>query len=108
MKSLDKLIDELMDDSVIKRYKKLEKIIDNDQKLNADYKKLLDLQKKMVIEREKNTKGFKLAKKNYDDAKDKVMDHLILSEYLDLLEEVNFDLDLVQKIVSQEINTDFE
>jgi cell fate (sporulation/competence/biofilm development) regulator YmcA (YheA/YmcA/DUF963 family) len=108
LKSLDKLIDELMDDSVIKRYKKLEKIIDNDQKLNADYKKLLDLQKKMVIEREKNTKGFKLAKKNYDDAKDKVMDHLILSEYLDLLEEVNFDLDLVQKIVSQEINTDFE
>jgi len=36
------------------------------------------------------------------------MDHMILSEYLDLLEEVNFDLALVQKIVSQEINTDFE
>lgn len=108
MNSLDKLIKELMNDSVIERYKELEKIIDNDQKLNEDYKRLLDLQKTMVIEREKNIKGFKLAEKNYNNAKEKVMDHLILSEYLELLEEVNLDLDLVQKIISKEINTDFE
>ena len=108
MNSLDKLIEELMNDSVVKRFKELEKIIDNDQNLNEDYQKLLDLQKIMVNEREKNVKGFKLAKKNYDEAREKVMDHLILSEYLELLEEVNLDLDLTQKIISEEINTDFE
>ena len=108
MRSLNNLIKSLSEDPLIKRYKELEKIIDNDQQLNKDYADLLNLQKIMVNKREKRSKDLNEAKKNYDLAKSNVEKHLILSEYLDLLEQVNYDLGLVQKIISEEVNTDFE
>jgi len=108
LKTLDILIKEISNDAVVKRFKELEKVIDNDELLNKDYKQLLNLQKIMVIKREKNSKDFDEAKKNYYRAKENVMKHIILNEYLDLLEEINYDLRLIQKIISQDINIDFK
>ena len=108
MDSLDRLIKEIESNSLVKRFKQLERIIDNDQLLNQDFKDLLELQKIMVKKRENRSKDFKLAKSNYNIAKENVLKHMILSEYLDLLEEINYDLNLIQKIISEEINIDFE
>ncbi len=108
MDSLDKLIKEIESNSLVERFKQLEKIIDSDQLLNQDYKELLELQKIMVNKREKKSKDFKLAENNYNNAKDNVLKHMILSEYLDLLEEINYDLNMIQKIISEEINIDFK
>ena len=108
MNSLDNLIREITEDTTVKRFKELEKIIDNDQLLNKDYNELLNLQKIMVKKREKKSKDLDLAIKRYEDAKENVLKHIILTEYLDLLEEINYDLGLIQKIISQEINIDFE
>ena len=108
MNKLDLLINEITDDSVVKRFKELEKIIDNDQLLKTDYSNLLELQKVMVNKREKKSEDLSLAIKNYEKAKENVMKHIIIEEYLELLEEVNYDLGLIQKIISEEINIDFE
>lgn len=108
MDSLDKLIKEIESNSLVKRFKQLEKIIDNDHLLNQDFKDLLELQKTMVNKREKQSKDFKLAESNYNIAKENVLKHMILSEYLDLLKDINYDLNMIQKIISEEINIDFE
>lgn len=108
LNKLDLLIKEITDDSVVKRFKELEKIIDNDQLLKTDYSNLLELQKVMVNKRERKSKDFSLAVKKYEEAKENVMKHIIIEEYLELLEEVNYDLGLIQKIISEEINIDFE
>ncbi len=108
MNSLDKLINEIKEDPTVKRFKELEKVIDKDEKLNKEYKELLELQKVMVNKREQKSKDFTLAKKKYEEAKERVLQHLVLNEYLDLLEEINYDLGLIQKIISEEIKIDFE
>ncbi len=108
LNKLENLIAKLAEDTAVKRFKELEQIIDNDQLLNKDYQNLLDLQKVMINKREKKSKDLHLAIDNYEKAKEIVMNHLIIDEYLDLLEEINYDLNLIQKIISEEINIDFK
>jgi len=102
------LLKEIANDAVVKRFKELEKIIDNDHLLNKDYHDLLELQKIMVNKQEKNSKGLDLAVKNYENAKENILKYVIINEYLDLLEEINYDLGLIQQIITEEINMDFK
>ena len=111
MNKLDKLntlINEITNDSVVKRFKELERIIDNDHLLNKDYYNLLELQKIMVNKQERKSKDLNLAFENYEMAKEEILKYVIINEYLDLLEEINYDLGLIQKIITEEINTDFK
>lgn len=108
LSKLDNLLTEIDNDPVIKRFKELERIIDNDQSLNNEYTNLLELQKVMINKREKQSKDLELAVDEYEKAKENVMKHIVLTEYLDLLEEINYDLGLIQKIITEEINIDFE
>ena len=108
LNKLNNLIQEITNDVVVKRFKELEKIIDNDQLLKKDYNNLLELQKVMVNREQKKSKDLKIAVDNYEVAKKNVLEHIIIEEYLDLLEEINYDLGLIQKIISEEINIDFE
>jgi len=108
LNKLDNLISEIANDPVVKRFKELERIIDNDQSLKSDYNDLLELQKVMINKREKQSKDLNLAVNDYEIAKENVMKHIVLNEYLDLLEDINYDLGLIQKIITEEINIDFE
>jgi len=108
LNSLDQLINNIKEDPTVKRFKELEKVIDKDEKLNKEYNELLNLQKIMVNKRELKSKDFAVAKTNYEKAKKQVLEHIVLNEYLDLLEEINYDLGLIQKIISEEIKIDFE
>ena len=108
LNKLDKLILELTQDPIIKRFKELEKIIDNDHLLALEYNNLLALQRMMITKRENPNKDYTKAKNNYEKAKNNILKHVIMTEYLDLLEEVNYDLVLIQKIITKEINIDFE
>ena len=108
LNKLDKLILEIAHDPIIKRFKELEKIIDNDHLLALEYNNLLALQRMMITKRENLNKDYTKAKNNYEKAKNNILKHVIMTEYLDLLEEVNYDLVLIQKIITKEINIDFE
>jgi len=79
LNSLKLLIKEIEDDTVVRRFKELEKKIDKDKKLNDDYKKLLELQKIMINQREKRSEGLTLAENNYENAKEKVLKHIVLT-----------------------------
>ena len=108
MNKIDKLVNEIANDTVVKRFNELEKVIDSDQLLKNDYNNLLELQKVMVNKRERKSKDLELAVNNYEEAKKNVLKYIIIEEYLDLLEEINYDLVLIQKIITEEINIDFE
>ena len=108
MNKLDNLLKELSQDELVVRFKELEKNIDNDHVLQKEYSQLLELQKVMIKKREKQSKDLNKAIKDYETAKENVLNHFVLNEYLNLLEEVNYDLGLIQKIISEEISIDFE
>jgi len=76
--------------------------------LYKEFNDLLELQKVMVNKREKKSKDFSLAENNYEKAKENVLNHIVLNEYLDLLEEINYDLGMIQKIIAEEIENDFK
>lgn len=108
MNSLKQLINELNNDELIIRYKKLEKVIDQDANIEKEYKKLLELQKKMVRDREKNLNNFDTSSKAYEVAKTALTSNIIISEYIELLEEINYDLQMIQNIIGTSISADFE
>lgn len=108
MNKLDNLIAELQKSEVIKRFKELEKIIDQDKKLQANYQLLLDLQKKMVKDQTLNSNNLIESKKAYEEQLKLLSKNLIIEEYLDLLEEINEDLQTIQEIINNEIKIDFE
>lgn len=108
MNSLNNLINELEKDQLIIRYKELENIIDHDRRIEEDFKKLIELQKKMVNDREKNPSNFTVSSKVYETAKTALTSNIIISEYIELLEDINYDLQMIQKIIGTEISADFE
>ena len=108
MDKLKKLLEAIKNDNEIIRFKELEKVIDHDTKLQKDFAILLELQKVMVQKEYKKDKKYKEAKEKYEKQKHKVMKYLLVEEYLDLLEDINNDLALIQTIIEQEINIDFD
>lgn len=101
-------MNELENDQLIVRFKKLENIIDQDKEINKNFKNLLELQKKMVNDREKNPSNFENSSKLYEIAKSALTSNIIISEYIELLEDINYDLQMIQNIIGTEISADFE
>jgi len=103
---LDNLIKEISKDKELIRFKELEIIIDD--KLKNDFANLLILQKKMINLRESNSTKYESIKILYNKEKQKVMEHILVSEYLELIEYLNNELSLIQEILTKEIAIDFE
>ncbi len=111
MSKLDKLkelIKAIKNDNEVIRFKELEKVIDHNIALQEDFTILLDLQKEMVQKEYKKDKSHEKAKEDYEAQKHKVSQYLLVEEYLDILESINNDLALIQSIIEQEINIDFD
>jgi cell fate (sporulation/competence/biofilm development) regulator YmcA (YheA/YmcA/DUF963 family) len=108
MKQLKELAEMLENDAQIKRFKELEELIDQDVNLKAQYKELLDAQKIMVQREVKQHPRYLEAKEHYDALLDQLLEHVLMSEYLDLLEEINNDLNWIQEIIESEIAKDFD
>ena len=108
LNKLKELIKEIASDEIVSRYKELEKLIDSDKILMREYKKLLDLQKIMVQDETKNSSNYPDSKSNYEIQYNKVMEHYLIAEYLDVVEVVNNDLQLIKNIILHELSADFE
>ena len=105
MSKIDELIDLIKNDESIIRYKKLEKIINQNEQLKENYKKMFVIQKKIV--QKKNTKSWTLEIQTlYNQNLEKLHSHYLMGEYLDLLENINNELQLITKIIEEEINLD--
>ena len=108
LNNLKELIKLLNQDENIKRFKELEAIIDHDKNLQNDYQTLKDLQKQLVQAKHYNSAKQKDLEAVYNAHFEKLQSHVLMSEYLDLLESINNDLQLIQNIITQEINMDIE
>lgn len=105
---LDKLVQVIRNDADIQRFKELETLIDQNEEIQKKYKKLLDAQKIMVQWEVKKHKDYQQAKEYYESLKAEILEYVIMEEYLDLLELINNDVDLIQSIIEEEISKDFD
>ncbi|QMS85645.1 YlbF family regulator [Candidatus Xianfuyuplasma coldseepsis] len=108
MTAIDRLIESLQNDPTVRRFQELERIIDQDMNLQQQYNELLDAQKIMVQRQVKKHPQYNDAKETYQLLREQLMQHVLMSEYLDLLEQINGDLKWIQEIIESEISKDFD
>lgn len=104
MKTLTNLVQTIQEDPVIRRFQELERIVDQDENLRQQYKELLQVQKAMVQREHTNHPAYGDTKEQYESLLANLVEHPLMSEYLDLLEQINEDLAMVQTIIEQEVN----
>jgi cell fate (sporulation/competence/biofilm development) regulator YlbF (YheA/YmcA/DUF963 family) len=108
MRSLEVLLERIQSDPAVQRFRELEALIDADVELQRQYKALLDLQKRMVQRESSGHPDAPAAKEAYELAKNELLDHVLLGEYLALLEQLNDDLQGIQNIIEQELEHLFD
>jgi cell fate (sporulation/competence/biofilm development) regulator YmcA (YheA/YmcA/DUF963 family) len=106
MSKLDVLLQQIESDPAVKRFRELEELIDAE--LQRQYKALLDLQKRMVQREASGHPEASAAKDAYEEAKRRLLDHVLLEEYLTLLEQLNDDLQGIQNIIEHELEDLFD
>lgn len=108
MNSLNELINLLATEENILRFKELEKAIDRNKELKQEFEYMLHLQKVMVQKEHNKDNSFDIAEEEYTKQRTKIMDFYIINEYLDLLDLINNDLNMIQSIIESEISIDFD
>ncbi len=88
MNSLNSLLSTLNNDEIIKRFKQLEQVINNDQTLLNILKTFKDIQKQYVQESHYN-KVSREVQDAYSSMQKKLLEYPLISEYLELIEDVN-------------------
>ncbi|MCF7925846.1 MAG: YlbF family regulator [Candidatus Izimaplasma sp.] len=99
MTKLDELIEAIQNEAAVKRYKKLEKIINNDSQLSKDYQALITTQKQVVNYEHKNDPRLKEAQKDYQIILEQLEQHPLFNEFIELQEWVNNDLKMLQAMI---------
>lgn len=103
MNPKDALIQVIENDEKTKRFKELDAIIETHPTLYKDYENLKLLQQKMVRAKA-NKKTLTDEEKTYNNALDSLMNHPLMSEYLDLIESINEDIKWVTETIESSIN----
>lgn len=99
------LIEAFAKEEEVKRIHELEKRIDNDEELNKLFEEIKQVQRKMVLAKSKgDLNAYKEYKYLYDTRLSSFKDLPSISEYFDLLEEVDLVLVNVSKAIEEEIN----
>lgn len=102
---MNELKQALLETNTCKRIKELEPIIDQNPLLQDKIKKLKDKQKQMVNALEYHQeKQYQVYLKEYQDLYQEVLDFPFVSEYIDLLTEMNDILLDIAKVIEDKIN----
>lgn len=102
---MNSLIDSINELDEVKKYKRLEKLVDENEEYKKILKTLFEYQKQMV-----NSKHYSLENnyyiyfEKYNSLKKDLEDNVLLNMYLESLEEVNHILEIVTDIISDTIN----
>ena len=103
------LIDLIKDNETIQRYKKIEVVINKDKKLKAKINQLKTVQKQLINAKEINkVKAIEKFQSEYDVLLEEIETYPLMTEYLDLQEEINQMLKDVLKIIEDKINKEIE
>lgn len=105
LKEFDELLSYVQSHPLVKRYQELETKIHEDKMLLKKYEDLKDCQKKLV-KAKANHQPFSEVEKEYLALHEELLLHPLMGEFLDIIEMVNSDLQLIQDIIATEINMD--
>ncbi|MFA6800500.1 MAG: YlbF family regulator [Acholeplasmataceae bacterium] len=109
MTEKEKLLELLKSDEQIKRYKQIEKVMNNDIKIKTKINQLKTIQKQLInakeIQKTQAIKKFQLA---YDILLQEIESYPLMAEYLELQDVINHMLKEVVQIIEDKINKEVE
>jgi cell fate (sporulation/competence/biofilm development) regulator YmcA (YheA/YmcA/DUF963 family) len=108
MTEKNKLISMLLENEEIKRYKRIEKHINENKKLKAKMNELKSIQKQLVNAKEVNKKNaIEEFQNRYDLLLNEIEEYPLMSDYLALQSEINEMMKEIVAIIEDGIESDF-
>lgn len=109
MSEKDKLIQLIEENEEIKRYKKIEKLMNEHKEIKVKIQQLKAIQKQLVNAKEiGKTEAIKVFQEKFDLLYQEIEEFPLMSEYLALQSDINAMLQEVQDIIQDGIELDFE
>jgi len=109
MTEKEKLIQMILENDEIKRYKRIEKLINSNKELKAKIGELKQIQKQLVNAKEINKiEAVKAFEARYQARLEEVESYPLMSDYLALQSDINEMLQAIQDILQIGIENDFE
>ena len=109
MTEKEKLIQMILENEDIKRYKKIEKLINENKELKAKINELKSIQKQIVNAKEiQKLEAVKSFEARYNARLEEVESYPLMSEYMALQGDINEMLQAIQNIIQDGIEKDFE
>ena len=109
MTEKEKLISMLASDPEIKRYKRIETMINEHKELKKKINQLKNLQKQLVNAKQiEKTEAIKQFQKQYDDQLDDIENYPLMSDYLALQSDINMMIQSIVDIIEEGIEKDME
>lgn len=100
MSKLDELIDLFNNDSVVKNFKELEEFINNNEIYKIKLNEIKELQKTYLKNNLNSTK------KLLEDKRNEFLNDINIRNYLIYVEDINQKVQIVTKIINDEINVE--
>ncbi|MDO9629731.1 MAG: YlbF family regulator [Acholeplasmataceae bacterium] len=109
MTEKEKLIQMLLENEDIKRYKRIEKHINANKELKAKMNELKSIQKQLVNAKQiQKTEAIKTFQERYDQCLEAIESYPLMSDYLALQSDINEVIQAVLGIIEDGIEKDFE
>lgn len=106
---MNKIIDSIHELPEVIKYKKLEKMVDDNIEYKNKLKKMFEYQKQMINSKHYNLENnYYLYLEKYNEIKKELEEDVIVSMYLDSLEEVNELLQITTSIIENKINDELK
>lgn len=109
MTEKEKLIQMLLENEDIQRYKRIEKHINSNKELKAKFGELKSIQKQLVNAKHiGKTEAIKTFQERYDACLEAIESYPLMSDYLALQSDINEVVQTIINIIEDGIEKDFE
>ncbi|MCF7930321.1 MAG: YlbF family regulator [Acholeplasmataceae bacterium] len=109
MTEKEKLIEMILQNEDIQRYKRIEQIINNNKKLKAKINQLKVLQKQLINAKQVGkTQAIAEFERRYQVLYNEIEEYPLMSDYLALQGDINEMIQSIQSIIEEGIEKDFE
>jgi cell fate (sporulation/competence/biofilm development) regulator YmcA (YheA/YmcA/DUF963 family) len=105
MSAKQELLELIKNNESVKRYQQIEAVINKDKTLKKNINKLKSIQKQLINAKEINkTQAINKFQLEFDQLLEEIESFPLMSEYLDLQEEINHMIKEVLQIIENKIN----
>ena len=109
MTEKEKMIEMILKNEDIQRYKRIEKVINNNKQLKAKVNQLKAVQKQLINAKQiEKTQAIIEFEKRYNELLNEIESYPLMSDYMALQGDINEMLQQVQMIIEEGIEKDFK